>query len=647
MLAVMAAGNGAALRVLLTALTALGAFGCGSGGSRPAEPRAETASSTPPAPAPLQSSAAVQASAPAPAAARVTHVAITEPAALAGLQKQGFALGRLLFASGAESTLELDRDTALRDVFAALRRDIAQAKRVFPLAKVTSMDGFRLFDERWLASSEMSFELSGVFNRLDRRAFYEGTCGEVRFTYRLRYATTHAKRPMSSRLPMTVNVVFLAGDDAAGCKTIAESWQSPEALAGERLTSFLLAANGPLGSAAQKRWSLKAVETNLQTIRLQSTVQTTLGGHIEYSLHVFHARDAARSGFAPAVLENMPDVARIAGEPALRQELVDYLRLPDTLAAIDRGTLQLPERFLAKQATSISPRALTRLANRPFRRLLRDDDFAKLDLAAFSTIRSPKALLRRLDGASCTGCHQSRSIAGFHHVGNDTADVPAGSSLLSGSSSHLRADLERREGYVASLARGETPAEQRPLPERQGVGQGYGAPCGLGDAGFSDWTCAEGFRCVALEDTEVGTCLADHGVGAPCQYGSMVPNERPERDHVAHVQRHACEAKLGCDPNLHGFPLGSCRASCAELLPNGTCGPFLDVDGYQNCLRGGISDEECTKKFVFPTQLRACDADTPCRQDYVCTRTSKSDVGACMPPYFVFPLRNDGYPLKR
>jgi len=108
-----------------------------------------------------------------------------------------------------------------------------------------------------------------------------------------------------------------------------------------------------------------------------------------------------------------------------------------------------------------------------------------------------------------------------------------------------------------------------------------------------------------------------------------------------------CQAPLTCNPNIHGFPLGMCGASCVHLLPNGACGDFLDVDGYQNCLRGGIDNAACVARFVFPTQLHACDAEHACRQDYVCVRTKVAGAGACMPTYFVYPLRNDGYPLKR
>jgi len=346
-------------------------------------------------------------------------------------------------------------------------------------------------------------------------------------------------------------------------------------------------------------------------------------------------------------MENMPDVEKLAKNEALRAELLAHLREPAVLSAIDRGTLVLPERFLATRAVSVSPRGLTRAANRPFRKLFRDADFGDFPLRGTRTIGSPAALLRRLDGATCTGCHQSRSIAGFHQVGDDAPEHPKFDALLSGSSAHLESDLARRRAYVASVASGEAADEFRPIPERQGTGAGFGAPCGLGDAGFSEWTCAAGFHCEKLEDSEIGTCLTATAIGSPCQYGEVMSKAQPSRDLVASMKEHACEEKQRCDNNRSGFPLGACAAACSTTTPGSTCSDFLDADAFQLCLRSRVTFEGCAEKHVFGAGLRACDAENPCRQDYVCIRSRTPGVGACVPPYFVYQLRLDGYPLMR
>jgi hypothetical protein len=144
-------------------------------------------------------------------------------------------------------------------------------------------------------------------------------------------------------------------------------------------------------------------------------------------------------------------------------------------------------------------------------------------------------------------------------------------------SPHLTGELQRRRAYVAALAEGREPDEYRPIPERQGLGQGQGAPCGLGDPGLSDWSCGEGLSCVKLEDAEVGACLTEGALGAPCEYGVMQPNSKPQHDRVGAMSIHTCGEARQCATNLHGAP----------------------------------------------------------------------GIGACVPPYFVYQLRLDGYPLRR
>ena len=582
---------------------------------------------------------------PAPTNADDVTVAVTNRDVLAALEERGFSLGQLLFGTDARTTAELDRVSGMRSVFDILRGDVRGVQRVHPLAKVTSMDGFRLFDERWLASKEMELALIGVFNRMDRRVFYPGSCGELRFVYRVGYRTVHAGAAQVGRLPMTMNAVFFLPSQG-DCQAAARAWVTPKSIQGADLANWLT-LEGPLSAERRANWQLKSLEVNLQSFRLQSFVHPTLAGHIDYVLRVFRANSPKREAFSPAPLENMVDVARLKQKPALRAELLSHLHKPEVLTAIDRGTLLLPEQFLATRAVSVSPRGLSRKANRPFRSLFSDQDFADISLTTHRTIASPQALLRRLDGSTCTGCHQSRSLAGFHHVGEDLTEHPVFDALFSGSSPHLTTDLQRRREYVAALATGSATDEFRPLPERQGTGSGFGAPCGLGDPGFAEWRCDAGLRCQRLEDEEIGVCLGEDTLGAPCQYGELVSASAPHRDRVTRLQLKACDAEQRCDINRSGFPLGACGGSCTSSLPDAACADFLDADAFQNCLRARKTFAQCAKQHVFGAGLRACDADSPCRQDYVCVRTRKPGVGACVPPYFVYQLRLDGYPLMR
>jgi hypothetical protein len=153
------------------------------------------------------------------------QVALLDPVLLAELERRGFGLGELVSGSRAGTTRELARSPAFDSIFRVLRDDVRSVKREQPLAQVTSSLGFRLFDERWFDSPQMSFALTGVFNRLDRRPFYPASCGEMRFVYRLAYRTEQGAQPMSSRLPMTVNVVFWVDPDEGGCKNAASAWR--------------------------------------------------------------------------------------------------------------------------------------------------------------------------------------------------------------------------------------------------------------------------------------------------------------------------------------------------------------------------------------------------------------------------------------
>jgi hypothetical protein len=126
----------------------------------------------------------------------------------------------------------------------------------------------------------------------------------------------------------------------------------------------------------------------------------------------------------------------------------------------------------------------------------------------------------------------------------------------------------------------------------------------------------------------------------------MVPNARPSRDRIEGLAPRACGPSQTCDTNFQGFPEGSCSASCRTKIDGSSCADFLDVDGFQNCLRSRGSFEGCARSFVFPARLASCDDEHACRQDYVCARTRDPGAGACLPPYFVFQLRLDAYPIR-
>lgn len=181
-------------------------------------------------------------------------------------------------------------------------------------------------------------------------------CGEVRFVHRLEY--DDPREGATSRMPMTVAVVIpqarAAGE--ATCGGVAQRWQLLAGKSGEALADA--ASVGPLRALPEAA----RLETNLQVVRWPSSVRPDMGGEAEYMLDVW--TPAAGGTFAPAPLENTPDVAAITADPAKRAKLVAWVK--ENLLAIDRGTATLPDELAARNAYSIGPRGLARAANRPF-----------------------------------------------------------------------------------------------------------------------------------------------------------------------------------------------------------------------------------------------------------------------------------------
>jgi hypothetical protein len=269
----------------------------------------------------------------------------------------------------------------------------------------------RAFDTRWLSSGDAFFTLAGVINRLDRRDLHgEPSCGEVRLIYRLAYRVKAPDGPQSSRLPLTVNAVFVPSQRTE-CHAVARSWVG--LTDGPSLAQQLI--DGPLDFSSLV---LDRLEINAQVVRFPSGLETEFGGQAIYLLKVY-APSPGGLGLVTQPLENTPDVARIQSSPALRGDLVTWVA--EHIADIDRGTYRLPDRFLATGALSYSTLGINRFANKPFSALFEGELRAALPEPAgrLRWIGSRRGLVERLDNGSCTGCHQAGSTAGFHLLGPD------------------------------------------------------------------------------------------------------------------------------------------------------------------------------------------------------------------------------------
>ena len=551
-------------------------------------------------------------------------VIVSEPRALAALEAAGLDAGTLAFGGKPASSLaQLVGDPGWASIAGVLRADIAEIYAADKRYGVGMKYTHRGFDPAWLSSSSVRLELVAVANRIDRRVFHPGTCGELRFIYRAAYQAPDKER-FSSRLPLTVNVVFFLPDDGERCARRARALARPDDVA----------------AVVRGGLTLKSVEVNVQTSRWPSTIRPDLGGHADYLLRVFHAGGPG-GGFVAAPLENMPDVDRIKRDPALRRALAAWLRTPGVLTKIDDGTALLPDALLATRALSVTPRGLARPQNAPFRRLLPAAELAELPLAGRRHVASPEALLRRLDALTCAGCHQSRSLAGFHVVGAERDPARVVDALAVALSPHLEEDLPRRRAYLRAIAAGEVPDEMRPPAEHATAAGTFGHACGLGDRGFATWTCAAGFACVAVDDDRVGQCMpAAPRAGSACHPGAVAFAS----DRIKSPQTLACGPASVCEGVGVGFPGGMCASACASLAPGDTCGAIALLTPFNNCLARGGAFAACAT-LARPAGLAACDARTPCRPDYLCARTPGGG-SACLPPYFVLQMRVDGHPAS-
>lgn len=576
-------------------------------------------------------------------------LALGDRVLLTNLEARGFDIGTVGFGTVAFDTValgaartSLDRSNrgllaspAYRSLVAVLERDLAEFDAADARLGVGMRHAHRAFDPSWLSSEMFRFELAGIVNRIDRRVFAPDTCGELRLLYRLSYRADVRGQTIDSRVPMTVNVVrWLPGGDCAG---EAERFAVDPAAAS--LEQRLTEPGGALHDLLS-RTRLKSIEVNLQSARWPSTVRPNMAGHAEYLLRVFRPDGEE---LRPSALENTPDVVKLQRDGALRARLLAWLRTPDVLRAVDQGTVLLPDEFLAERAISVAPHGLARAANRPLSASFASD-LQGATFEGYRTFASGAGLLRRLDGLSCQGCHQTRSVAGFHFLGDDDASRRA-DVIAVAHSQHFGDELVRRTSYLDALLSGQSPDESRPPAERMARGV-YGAHCGLhSDGEFAAWDCEPGLSCQRVNDEQVGLCLpSEPSAGDACEVGTMIEKADARRDFVRLDRPTTCGTGV-CERNAVGFPGGMCSGSCAALPASATCGGIALLSEFNACLARQIPFEQCILDNSRPGALRKCSSAEPCREDYICARLPSGD-GGCIPPYFLFQMRVDGHVFR-
>jgi mono/diheme cytochrome c family protein len=493
----------------------------------------------------------------APALERGT--AITDPLALRELDHGRFGLTRVMIpmrSSDAPLTNSQlfawpSMDPVRKALDAEFDRYVSRHKADLPNETIgvgTSFD-FQMFDRALLNSNDTRFVLAGIVNRMDRAYLSEANCGEIRLIYRLtRTGPATGEGAASPRLPMTLNVVLKAKPnhaiDANGmavtCAEIARRWLAAGdlPLTGAALAEKLTATDGPLDLIGSE--SIDRIETNLQIAHAPKSAVRDF--RTDYLLKVFHYNPQSQT-FEEAPLENQIDRERILADENLKRDFKTWLLDPRHFSELDRGTILIPDKFLATGAIAATPVGFAPSNLQPAFGLVQgegaaaDPVFRESDVVAalkkaaargdsLQNIRSVAGFEHRLNDVTCAGCHQTRGIGGFHFPGVDWMTAKPDNSTVVPASPHFFGDQIRRRDILTSFRDGKRPDYSRGFSSRPQVRgstelagteyeDGWGAHCylqhpgdGDNDRSFKSWTCAEGLACqVAGQTTRMGMCF--------------------------------------------------------------------------------------------------------------------------------------------
>ena len=406
---------------------------------------------------------------------------------------------------------------------------------------------FQLFDRAALYSRGSRFVLAGIVNRMDRAYVAPESCGEIRLIYRLIRTDASGEGAASPRLPMTLNIVLKAkgniaidGNGAAiTCAEIARRWltSGESSLDGVELATSLVSKDGPLDLVGYE--NIDRIETNLQIAHAPKSRVRDF--RTDYLLKLFRY-NAQSKRFEEAPLENQIDRERIFADEKLKRDFKAWLLDPRQLSELDRGTILIPEKFLATGAVAPTPVGFTPSNLLPAfgfvepggygNAVFNDSDVvAALKKAAssgvaFENIHSVAGFERRLNDITCSGCHQTRGIGGFHFPGVDwMAQKPSNSTVVP-ASPHFVGDQIRRRDILTAIRDGKPPDYSRGFsarPQTRGSTElagteyddGWGAFCydnhkraADNDKSFLSWTCAEGLACQPIGTaSRMGMCF--------------------------------------------------------------------------------------------------------------------------------------------
>jgi mono/diheme cytochrome c family protein len=339
---------------------------------------------------------------------------------------------------------------------------------------------------------------------------------------------------------MTLNVVLKAKGDgeAITCAEIARRWLAVGGLkaTGAELVEELTASDGALDPVRPE--NIDRIETNLQIAHAPKSAARDF--RTDYLMKVFRS-DAASHSFVEAPLEDQIDRELLLKDDNLAREFKAWLLAPEHFAELDRGTVVIPDRFLARAAIAPTPAGFVPSQLMPAYGLVAgeganpvftaDDVVGALEQAAkrgitLQNVRSVAGFARRLNDVTCAGCHQTRGIGGFHFPGVDWMAAKPSNATVVPASPHFFGDQLRRRDILTAFRDGKAPDFSKGFagrPQLRGSTElagteyedGWGAHCYVqrarasdNDKSFRSWTCAEGLACEAVTPaTRMGMCF--------------------------------------------------------------------------------------------------------------------------------------------
>ncbi len=487
--------------------------------------------------------------------------ALTDPLALRELDRGWFGLNRVMQPMRSSDAPLTNSQLFALPSMAAVRkaldeefeRYVSRHKADLPAETIGAGESFafQLFDRAQLYSDHSRFVLAGIVNRMDRAYVAPDSCGEIRLIYRLTRTDVPeaaGEGAASPRLPMTLNVVLKAKGDVAidskgvaiSCAEIARRWLAAGdlTLTGVALAEKLTVKDGPLDLVRPE--NIDRIETNLQIAHAPKSDIRDF--RTDYLLKVFDYNAPSRT-FVESPLENQIDRERILADENLKREFKAWLLDPSHFAELDRGTILVPDKFLATGAIAPTPVGFSASNLQPAFGLVQGDGaaanpvFTEGDVVAalkkaaergngLQNIRSVAGFERRLNDITCSGCHQTRGIGGFHFPGVDWLAAKPDNSIVVPASPHFFGDQIRRRDILTALRDGKHPDFSRGFSSRPQTRSstefagseyedGWGAHCYLqhqnaadNDKSFRSWTCSEGLACqVAGKATRMGMCF--------------------------------------------------------------------------------------------------------------------------------------------